>query len=190
MKYKKVIIIVLIILFGSFKIYFGYIGDKRRCKRVLLENISKDGLALKDYSFNLNDDKEVVLAAVNNNGNALQYASKSLQSDTAVVLAAFIENGHSLKYADKQLQNYFLMSVNYSEIARVLLNNVKLNRIFENFIYTEIKQIKDGLISKEKAISNLSYVLNEWTRNRGYPKLGPELFKILLPKLSFQKIEK
>jgi hypothetical protein len=50
-------------------------------KEFVLEQVKKDGLALKYGSKELKNDIDVVLEAVKQNGYALYHASKELQND-------------------------------------------------------------------------------------------------------------
>jgi hypothetical protein len=55
---------------------------------VVLGAVSQNGLALKDCSAGMRNDKDIVLAAVQNCGSAIEFASEAQRDDADVVIAA------------------------------------------------------------------------------------------------------
>ena len=64
-------------------------------KKVVLEAVRRNGLALAAASHDLRDDASIVLAAVKNNGCALEYASENLRRDRSIVLTACADVAHN-----------------------------------------------------------------------------------------------
>jgi hypothetical protein len=54
----------------------------------VLGAVSQNGLALKDCSEGMRNDKDIVLAAVQNCGSAIEFASEAQRDDVDVVIAA------------------------------------------------------------------------------------------------------
>ena len=80
--------------------------EKERNLRVILLNVTIDGMFLKYASQEYRNNREIVLAAVSNNGKALKYASYALRDDLQVVRQAVSKYGKALKYASKRMQGY------------------------------------------------------------------------------------
>ena len=78
---------------------------QEKSKEEILQDVRRDGMALKDAPKNLKEDKTVVLTAVQQNGWALKYASEDLQNDRNVVLAAVRQQGLALNYASVALKD-------------------------------------------------------------------------------------
>lgn len=65
--------------------------------------VSKDGLALRNYSQYANDST-IVFTAVKNNGMALRFAGEKMRQHREIVLTAIGMNPWAILYADKSLQ--------------------------------------------------------------------------------------
>ena len=63
------------------------------------EIVKHNGLALKNASAEICNNRQVVMIAVQQNGLALRYASQNLRQKKEVVLAAVSQNTEALKYA-------------------------------------------------------------------------------------------
>lgn len=80
-------------------------GDIEGAGRALvLEAVSRYGLALQFVPPVLREDRDVVLAAVANDASALAFAADHLRADREVVLAAVQQNGSSVEIADVALR--------------------------------------------------------------------------------------
>mmetsp|Transcript_19139 Transcript_19139/g.57474 ORF Transcript_19139/g.57474 Transcript_19139/m.57474 type:complete len:242 (+) Transcript_19139:120-845(+) len=77
-----------------------------RDKRVMMDMVKQDGLALQDASDELRGDKEVVLEAVQHNGLALEHASEQLKKDQDVILKAVMNTGMAIHYIPPELFRY------------------------------------------------------------------------------------
>ena len=76
-----------------------------RQKIETLDIVTKNGIALRDFSSSFKNDRDIVLAAVKNTGIALQFASEELQNNFDVVLAAVSQDGYAISYASYDLKN-------------------------------------------------------------------------------------
>ncbi len=79
--------------------------EKINNRKIVLDTVQKNPLALKCASDELKNDRKVVLAAVMRNGKALEYVSDELRNDKTVVLLSVIQDGHMLLYASDELKN-------------------------------------------------------------------------------------
>lgn len=93
-------------------------------KEFSLDDLLKDGLALKSASDLQRRDKAIVLTAVKQNGLALNYAHEDLKKDKVIVQAAAEQNIESLQFAHNDLKNnkdfiFALIKINPKAFAYV-----------------------------------------------------------------------
>lgn len=80
--------------------------ERLKCNRKLfLEVVKNNGLALRYANQGLREDKELVLEAVRENGLALKYASWRWQNNPDVVFEAISENPKAYQFASYEIKN-------------------------------------------------------------------------------------
>lgn len=98
-----------------------------------IQEVSKDGLKLKDFSTLYGDDLEIVSLAVGNNADAFAYASKKLQSNKL-----FVDLLISSKQLDieevksKDSNNYALIAILEQQIQSIIDIHEKAIKQTEN----------------------------------------------------------
>jgi len=101
-------------------------------KKLVLETVKNNVLALKYSSKVLQSDRDIVIEAVKNNVNALQYASAELRNDREIVLTAVSNHGLALEYASDEFKNdkeIVLIAVNNHGLAlKYASNKLKDNK--------------------------------------------------------------
>lgn len=85
------------------------ISKRLRERALLIKEIEKDGLKLKNAPELLRDDREVVEIAVYQNGLALAYASDRLRNDEEIVRAALQNDGAALEFAGQHADNIYML---------------------------------------------------------------------------------
>jgi len=78
-----------------------------------------------------------------------------------------------------------LMKINFSALAKHLLENKKLGTTIEDYIKTKSDNVMSGKISRKEALNDIKLVLNTWAESKGIKQLGDELnkkVKLKLPK--------
>ncbi|MDX2346367.1 MAG: DUF4116 domain-containing protein [Legionella sp.] len=73
-------------------------------KEIVLSAVKQTGLALQYASDELKADRKTVFSAVKNTASALEYASDWLKCDRSIVFLALKQNGQTLKYAADRLR--------------------------------------------------------------------------------------
>lgn len=76
-------------------------GEKSRA----LDDVARDGRALRSLPPYLQDDRDVVLTAVTSTGDALFHASPGLRGDRQVVRTAVAQNWRALGFASQHLKS-------------------------------------------------------------------------------------
>ena len=81
-----------------------HLGAAEQRRRLALETVKENGMALGRQSEEQKNDRGVVLAAVSQNGTALQFASHQLKFDREVMLTALDRSGEALRYVSEEMQ--------------------------------------------------------------------------------------
>ena len=97
-----------------------YASEAMRDDRDVVLAVRHHGWALEFASPRLRGDRDVVLTAVRNDGSALQDASGDLQCDKEVVLAAVKQGRTALQFASGEIRRNFIVFLYlvYSSITR------------------------------------------------------------------------
>ncbi len=104
-----------------------------------LANVNENGLALKNASDELKNNKEIVLAAVKQYCGALQYASDKLKADLEIVFTAIKNGWWTLKYASDEFNAD-------KEILEIVVDIVKHNHL-------DLEFDSKGLLANREIVS-------------------------------------
>jgi hypothetical protein len=77
-----------------------------------------------------------------------------------------------------------LMKINFSALAKHLLENKKLGTQVDIFVKNKLENFKLGNISKQEALADIETVFNTWAESQGIKELGPALSKKIKSKIS------
>jgi hypothetical protein len=77
-----------------------------------------------------------------------------------------------------------LININFSALAKHLLENKKLGSQVDIFVKNKLKNVKLGNISEQEALADIKTVFNTWAESQGIKELGPALSKRIESKLS------
>ena len=77
-----------------------------------------------------------------------------------------------------------LKKIDFSKLAKHLLENGKLGSQVDVFVKNKLKNVKLGNISEKDALADIEMVLNTWAESQGIKELGPALSKRVKSKLS------
>ena len=77
-----------------------------------------------------------------------------------------------------------LKKIDFSKLAKHLLENKQLGSQIDVFIKNKMKNVKLGNISEKDALADIEMVLNTWAESQGIKELGPALSKRVKSKLS------
>ena len=122
-------------------------------KKILLQEVKLDGLALSKFEPVLTRDQEIVKTAVMQQGLALRYAHSDLQKDEEIALLAVRQNPLALQFARRHTKT-------------MVLEAIRRNSSVFQFADTKFQQDEEVVLEAVKADgNNLEYASSEMKAN-------------------------